>query len=240
MSEDRDAEILRLRAQLALLEAEAERDREHSSKPEPTSGGQTSTWRGGAFLMVALFGITLLLVAISQCSAPDVEAPADPKMSPSTAQDDTEPSEPPPDWRYSERRDPMTDRITHTACTTSTNKALLTWPYSPVSADLCIRQSPEYGLDVYVALNGDGQIICQSYRNCIVRIRFGEGSQQSFSAADASDGSSNIVFVTNARRFVEAAKTADTIKVQLTFYQAGDQVLMFDTANLEWPRPSTP
>ncbi len=112
-------------------------------------------------------------------------------------------------------------------------------PYSDVAARLCVRQSPQHGLDVYVALLGDGQIICRSYNNCSVNIRFGDGEQQSFSATDAADGSSNIIFVTNAQRFVTGVKGAPVTRIQLTFYQAGVQVVEFNTSGLEWPRPST-
>ncbi len=140
-------------------------------------------------------------------------------------------------WTYRDDRDPMTDQLTRTACVTSSNLAQLDSPYRPVTADLCIRQSPRHGSDVFVALNGDGQIICRTYEGCSVQVRFGETPQQSFSATDAADGSSNIVFITNASRFINAAKSADTIRVQVTFYQAGDQVLEFPSKGLEWPRP---
>lgn len=141
-------------------------------------------------------------------------------------------------WNYNTDLDAMTDRPTHVACSTSTNLVRLQSPYSDVGARLCIRQSPQHGLDAYVALLGDGQIICRSYDNCSIKVRFGDGEQQSFGATDAADGSSNIVFVTNAQRFVSEVKTAPITRVQLTFYQAGVQVVEFNTAGLVWPRPS--
>ena len=149
------------------------------------------------------------------------------------------PATPPTPWSYTTDLDPMTDRPTHIACSTSTNMVDLESPYSDVGARLCIRQSPQHGLDVYVALLGDGQIICRSYNNCSVNVRFGDGEQQSFSATDAADGSSNIIFVTNAQRFVTGVKGEPITRIQLTFYQAGVQVVEFNTAGLEWPRPST-
>ena len=151
--------------------------------------------------------------------------------------DAIEPPPPPSPWRYSQSRDPMTDQATNIACTTSSNQVQQEWPYRPTTANLCIRQSPQHGLDVYMALNGDGQIICRRYNDCIVRVRFGDGQQQSFSAGDAADGSTNIIFFINASRFVNAVKSADTTRIQFTLYRAGSPVLEFPTANLEWPRP---
>jgi len=248
MDENREEELRRLKARLAELEAEGI---EAKPAPDMAAAERRSRLRNTGVIFASFFGVMILLAAASQCSDPDVEPPSNPLSAEEEVTSaveaaeaavanmaSTEPPAPVSDWRYRDTRDAMTDRMTRTACTTSTNRALLSWPYKPVTADLCIRQSPAHGLDVYVALNGDGQIICRSYRNCTIRIRFGEGAQQSFSAVDAADGSSNIVFVTNAPRFVSAAQSADTIKVQLTFYEAGDQVLEFDTANLEWPRPA--
>ncbi|MBU2167296.1 MAG: hypothetical protein KKF88_05615 [Alphaproteobacteria bacterium] len=246
MDENREEELRRLKARLAELEAEGT---EAKQSPDKAAADRRSRLRNTGVIFVGFIGVMILLAAASQCSNTDVEPPSSlatveeevAVVVAESAAADVAPAEPPPpasDWTYRDRRDAMTDRLTRYACTTSTNRARLTWPYSPVTAELCIRQSPTYGLDVYVALNGDGQIICRSYRNCTIRIRFGEGAQQSFSAGDAADGSSNIVFVTNAQRFVASAQSVDTIKVQLTFYEAGDQVLEFDTANLEWPRPA--
>lgn len=142
-------------------------------------------------------------------------------------------------WAYREDKDPMTDGMTHSACVTSRDRVGLQPPYDPVTADLCIRQSPQHGLDVMVGLNGDGQMLCQSYRSCSVKVRFGDGQQQTFSAIGAADNSSNMVFIENARRFVEAVKSAPVTRIQATFYEAGDQVMEFKTADLEWPRPTS-
>lgn len=141
-------------------------------------------------------------------------------------------------WAYSESKDPMTDGTTQSACVMSQDKVELQPPYEPVTADLCIRQSPQHGLDVMVALNGDGQMMCRSYDGCTVKVRFGEGEQQTFSAIGPADNSSNMVFIENPRRFLAAVKMAPITRIQATFYEAGNQVMEFKTADLEWPRPN--
>jgi len=109
--------------------------------------------------------------------------------------------------------------------------------YRAMLTDVLRRvEAPQTGLDVYMALNGDGQILCRRYDNCAVRVRFSDGQQQSFSAAEAADGSSNMIFILNASRFVAALKGADVTRIQFTLYRAGSPVLEFPTAGLEWPR----
>ena len=146
----------------------------------------------------------------------------------------------PAGWDYSSSADPMTDRKTETACITSTNQVLQTSPYHNTTARLCIRQSPRYGLDAYVVLNGGGQILCRSYDGCTFKVRFDQSPQQSFSGGGSADGSSNIVFVRNAQRFVTSAKAADVTRIEIQLYQAGNQILEFPTMGLVWPRPSSP
>jgi hypothetical protein len=132
----------------------------------------------------------------------------------------------------------MTDGTTYFACVTSNGEVNLTSPYEPVTADLCIRKAPRSGVNVMVSLNGDGQMLCQSYQSCDISIRFGDGAPQTFSAIGPSDNSSHMVFIENESRFLKAVQSAPITRIQATFYQAGDQVMEFNTANLEWPRPT--
>lgn len=240
MSDDKDAEIRELRERLARLEgAQA-----NPPQPTPTPVQNTNKPKSGcatvAIALLALFG---LLIVIATCSGGG--------SSPSTGSSPQTPTQqriadevadrPAPQtaaWSYRDSVDPMTDKKTHFACVTSSNDVRLNPPYSDVRAELCVRQSPRYGLDVFVQLNGDGQIICRSYDNCTVKVRFGDGALQSFSSTDAADGSSNIIFISNASRFLTGVKTADITRIQMTFYEAGDQAIEFNTKDLEWPRPA--
>ncbi len=142
------------------------------------------------------------------------------------------------DWVYVDETDPMTDQLARMACTGSTNQAALNPPYRDVAVRLCLRQSPRLGTDAYIALVGDGQIICRSYSDCAVKVRFDDGATQSFSANRSADGSSNIVFIANPSRFIGALKGTDLTRVELLFYEAGSQAITFPTANLVWPRPT--
>jgi len=142
---------------------------------------------------------------------------------------------PPPNWNYSDEKDAMTDKVTHTACTTSTNMVHLNPPYSDVDAQLCIRRSPRFGLDVFINLNGSGQILCRSYEDCTVHVRYDEKPRQIISGTGSSDGSSNIVFLRGAPRIIEQLRHSHVFRVELEYYEAGVQMLEFNTSGFEWP-----
>ena len=246
MSNDRDNEIADLRRRLDELEREAMADTElHPRADTGLASSVAPKDRTPLYGLIAVIVLFVLLVAY--CSSQSGSTPAVTADSGATEiqQEIAASVAGKPmgvvsqtSWTYREDVDAMTDKQTHFACVTSSNEVRLAPPYSDVRAELCIRQSPRYGLDAYIRLLGDGQIICRSYNNCAVKVRFGDGAQQSFSATDSADGSSNITFFTNASRFVSGAQTADVTRVQMTFYQAGDQVVEFNTKGLEWPRPT--
>lgn len=145
-----------------------------------------------------------------------------------------EPTTPTTDWKIDERTDPMSDQIIKTACVTSSNQVYLSSPYGARGAKLCIRQHPSFGRDVYLTLDGSGQILCRSYSNCTIPIRFDDKPVQSFSGGEPSDNSSETVFIVNDGRFITAAKAASRIRVQLEFYQNGAQTFDFPARGLEW------
>jgi len=251
--QDKDREIEELRARLAKLEnSQAQSAKElEAEAPEPVAATSPLPENDPAADKIVrhlgLFGAAIvILVGIGLCSKMTTQPENDDFDSQiqrdiaaevqARAEEKSRLAEAP--WNYRSSLDPMTDKPTQFACTTSTNEVLLDWPYSNVSADLCIRQSPQHGLDAYLKLNGDGQILCRSYNDCTVSIRFGDREPQRFSATEASDNSSNIIFITNASRFIQNVKGAETTKVQIELYQAGSQAVEFNTKGLEWPRPA--
>lgn len=240
-NQERLREIETLKQRLAALEAAPQASA--SGPSAPVEGSSDKSARIGIGLIVVIGLGLVAYCSQSQPSAPtggSGQTAIQQEISASVA-DQPMATLPAPNltsWSYRDTVDPMTDKKTEFACVTSTNEVLLNPPYDNVRAELCIRQSPRYGLDAFIQLLGDGQIICRSYDNCTVQVRFGQGSQQSFSATDAADGSSNITFITNASRFVTGAKGSDVTRVQMTFYEAGNQVIEFNTKGLEWPRPA--
>lgn len=51
-----------------------------------------------------------------------------------------------------------------------------------------------------------------------------------FSASEPEDLSSTTVFLRNAKKFIDQAKKTKSIKIQMNIYQAGSEVLEFESA----------
>ena len=136
-------------------------------------------------------------------------------------------------WTYREDRDPMDDRKTKLACATSSDTVSLDWPYKPTTADICLRNSPKFGKDIYFVLNNDGQIICSSYDGCTVRIRIDDAPAERIQANTAADHSSNILFLSGSARLAQRLAKAKTLAVEAQYYQAGQQAVTFDVEGLD-------
>ena len=253
---DRAQEIAELKRRLAALEEEqaastvseppgsglSAAEASNAPRPQVSQTGSVLPAEGNnaiVFILVisAVVVFVALIPALFSKSSTKTNQPTPPENALVADAEATaaapEPPAPVTAWRYSASTDPMTDKTTYSACVESSDNVQLGWPYGPVSAELCLRNSPRFGKDVYVHLLGDGQMLCRSYEECTVRIRFDKASPQSFSALGPSDGSTNMVFLQNISRAVEGLKNASRTIVQAEFYQAGVQEMTFDTSGLD-------
>lgn len=56
-----------------------------------------------------------------------------------------------------------------------------------------------------------------------------------FSTTEPSDGSSNMVFLSNPKKFINLAKKAKRILIEAPFYEEGNQIFTFTIDKpLEW------
>lgn len=139
------------------------------------------------------------------------------------------------EWRYSENEDQMSGkRITH-AQLESNNSLKLEFPYAGTNyGRIYVRQHPKHGRNVLVTID-KGQILCNSYQGCSASIRFDDKPPMKFSASESGDHDSKVIFLNDAKRFIDAASKAKKVLVQVTIYQSGDQVLEFySAAPLSW------
>jgi hypothetical protein len=160
----------------------------------------------------------------SKKSAPDQAAQAPATVTPTPIPPPAKPMPPPAPtyaWTYAEDVDPMSDRKTFLACVNSTDEVDLNPPYDAVTARLCVRNSPKFGVDVYYVLNGDGQILCDNYDGCSVKIRYGDAPAGRNGANTGADHSSNIIFLAGSRAVAARLTKAKVTRVELTFYEAG-------------------
>jgi len=242
---DIDDEIAELRTRLAKLEAQ----RATQSAAPPTTAQIVDTPAndkdGVTKRLTMLIGgglalaVVLAVLASLQPNTPtpaskpaSVNAPPEP-IQPLAPREPSTPPAPPSAWTYSEDVDAMSDRKTRMACVDSTDTVNLDWPYKSVTAELCIRNSPKFGFDVFFQLNGDGQILCDSYNGCSAKIRYGDAPAGRNGALTAADHSSNVIFLTGARNVAARLAKADTTRIELTYYQAGSQAVSFPTKGLD-------
>lgn len=139
-------------------------------------------------------------------------------------------------WTYTVKEDKMTGKKTSVANVQSNGSLSLPFPYQGRNMGyLVVRQHPQHGLDVMVQVD-KGQMLCSTYSGCDVLIRFDDKKPARFSGTEPADNSSDTIFLNNTKRFIDEAKKAKKILVQVQFYQAGNQVLEFDVASpLVWP-----
>lgn len=139
------------------------------------------------------------------------------------------------EWEYETSVDPMTDGVTRQACIDSRDAVMLAPPYEPTRVRLCLRDHPQHGRDAYVYLVKGGQYLYRSYQDGVVKVRFGSGPVQTFSAVGSSDGSPEIFFIRNRARFEAAMKNADRTIIQAEIYRHGSPAVTFDTKGFAWP-----
>lgn len=138
------------------------------------------------------------------------------------------PPRPGEQWMYEQSEDPMGKGTSYSAMVQSTNTVTFDFPYSEAQhATLTLRTHPRYGKDLILRIER-GQFLCNSYDGCNVLVRFDDGEPQTFSAAGPSDNSTEVLFIRNYPRFVEAMLKAERIRISAEVYQEGSPVFEFD------------
>lgn len=136
-------------------------------------------------------------------------------------------------WQYSRQRDEMRDTTSRHAEIESDNSVDLNFPYGSVKGTIWVRQRPEDGLTVAFSVER-GQVLCNSFTNTSISIKFDDGPIQRFRCVDASDGSTETAFLTDARRALASLKRARRTVVEAEFFQQGRQQFVFQTTGLDW------
>lgn len=78
-----------------------------------------------------------------------------------------------------------------------------------------------------------GQILCHSYGDCTVQVRFDDGKILRYEGNEPADNSTEIVFIPAFSTFMKRLPAAKTVKVEVSIYQAGNQVFEFDVSGFK-------
>lgn len=139
----------------------------------------------------------------------------------------------PTNWQYSQNEDPMTGKTTYHASVLSTNTVEFKFPYQGAqNGQLSLRIDPKYGQDVIFSIE-KGQILCHSYEDCTVMVRFDDEKPISFSAAGAADNSTETIFIRNYKKFVDKLSKVKRVRISMSIHQEGNPVFEFDVAGFD-------
>lgn len=139
-------------------------------------------------------------------------------------------------WHYFASTDPMTSRTSRTAQIESENVVNFDFPYQGAQrATLILRDHPTHGRDVIFQIER-GQLLCNSYEGCSVRIRFDEAKAEMWNASPPSDNSSTVLFVRNESRFVQRLRAAKVVRVQVSAYEEGAPTFEFEVGGFDYSR----
>lgn len=133
-------------------------------------------------------------------------------------------------WNYSANEEKMTGGTTYHAVVSSTNTVNFGFPYSGTqNASLRLRIDPKYGKDVMFSIE-KGQILCHSYEDCSILVRFDEEKPRNYAAVGAADNSSETIFIRNYDQFVGNLRKAKRVRISANIYQQGSPVFEFDVS----------
>ena len=139
-------------------------------------------------------------------------------------------------WMYRINEDPMTSRKSRSATIESENTVDFDFPYQGSQhGTLTLRDHPTYGRDVIFSIE-QGQLLCQSYTDCQIRVRFDEGNPEGWSAVGPADNSSTSIFLRNQARFVQKLRAAKVVRLQVPAYQQGEPMFEFQVGGLDYAR----
>jgi hypothetical protein len=136
-------------------------------------------------------------------------------------------------WQYEDNTDDLSGKHVRFASVRSQNEVRFDFPYQGAQrAMLQLRKHPKFGNDVILQIP-KGQFVC-GVEDCTVSVRFDDGPVQQFSAAEAEDHSSNLLFVTNYSRFVQRVVKAKRAYISAVVYQEGSPTFEFNVEGLDW------
>lgn len=132
------------------------------------------------------------------------------------------------EWSYFGDTDEATGKRAKTASLTSKNSMNFGWPYSGIQyGRFTVRNHPRFGVDAYLKID-KGQLLCDSYSNTFVLVRFDNGAATRYGCTDAADHSSDIVFIQNVDGLEARMKTAKKMYITVSVFQEGSRTWEFN------------
>ena len=139
-------------------------------------------------------------------------------------------------WTYDVSEDKMDGGTTYFANVYSTNAVNFDFPYSGLqNAKLTLRAGYRQAKDVIFSIR-KGQILCPSYQDCTVLVRFDDEKPVNYSAAAPADNSSDTIFLRNYEKFLGKLQKAKRVRIAVDIFQEGAPVFEFDVSGFDRQR----
>lgn len=136
-------------------------------------------------------------------------------------------------WSYSENQDRMSGVKTRFASIQSDERLKFDFPYNGgTTFTLSLRHSKE-GDDVILQCD-KCQFIHSYAGDNSIQVKFDQGSPETYSFSDATDGSSDLIFIQSTSRFINKLKKSNHILIGAEFYQSGTRYIDFSVKGLDW------
>lgn len=136
-------------------------------------------------------------------------------------------------WNYDVSEDKMDGGTTYFANVYSTNSVNFDFPYSGLqNAKLTLRTGYRQGKDVIFSIR-KGQILCPSYQDCTVLVRFDDEKPVNYSAVAPADNSSDTIFLRNYEKFLGKLQKAKRVRIAVDIFQEGAPVFEFDVSGFD-------
>jgi hypothetical protein len=136
-------------------------------------------------------------------------------------------------WAYDDSLDEVSGTSIHQATLASANSLDLPAPYAGRNpGTLAVRGTVGAGQEVVVSI-AKGKLACHA--PCKVAVRFDEQAPVVFTGTEVADSATSTVLLQPGQRFIDGAKKARKIRIELPVEKAGTQALVFEAGGvLQW------
>lgn len=206
--------------------------------------GLYALWKNDVIGLIWKIGGTVLIGAIIMANFSSKDETAGSATAPTTdavaadasVEADTEETQQPQyAWVYSQDESAMDGRKRYFASCRSTNEIEFDFPYNGGSTFTLTLRNMGRGNEVILEVS-KGQFMSSIASSETLRAKFDEDSPLTFSYNSADDGSTDIIFLNNAAKFISKLKKADKLMLEATFYNEGNRIIYFDVAGLKWDK----
>ena len=139
-------------------------------------------------------------------------------------------------WEYTDYIDEASGKTAYKASLLSENKINLSFPYSgSQNGTLSVRNHPRWGKDIYLKIK-KGQILSidgYSYDNKYFLVRFDDGDVKKWNYVGSTSQSSDIIFISNEKKFLKKLTNSNKIYITINIYQDGQNTFVFDSKGLK-------